>query len=105
MKCGLLTTFNLFWQLPQGHRVVILTSMERVIKESLTSLDKELAVDIIRLASDEMTKSKVSLLQSIIVSVKHVSMMGLYVMCDVLTCMYIHSFLKLYNFVLINRKR
>ncbi|XP_064639982.1 maestro heat-like repeat-containing protein family member 1 isoform X2 [Lineus longissimus] len=45
-------------KLPQGHRVCILSAMERIIKESIDNISEPLAIDIIKQASDELTKSK-----------------------------------------------
>ncbi|XP_064611998.1 maestro heat-like repeat-containing protein family member 1 [Liolophura sinensis] len=45
-------------KLSQGHRVVILQVMERIIKENLDSVDPSLSVDLIKQASEELTQSK-----------------------------------------------
>ncbi|XP_074645058.1 maestro heat-like repeat-containing protein family member 1 [Tubulanus polymorphus] len=45
-------------KLGQGHRVIILSTMEKIIKETLDEIKESLALDIITLASDELTKSK-----------------------------------------------
>lgn len=50
------------FQLSQGHRVVILQVMERIIKENLDSVDPSLSVDLIKQASEELTQSKVQTL-------------------------------------------
>ena len=47
-------------KLSTEHRVVILGCMERIIRQSIDDLDAELAVEIIKQASIELTKSKVS---------------------------------------------
>ena len=46
-------------QLSSGHRVVILSSMERIVRQSIDFLDQDLAVEIIRQTSAELTQSKV----------------------------------------------
>ena len=46
-------------QLPQGHRVLILASMESVLRETLADIDEPLAADIIKQAALELTQSKV----------------------------------------------
>ena len=48
------------FQLAQGHRVVILQSMEKIIKEKLDQIEKGLAESIIKQAAHELTQSKVS---------------------------------------------
>jgi 6-pyruvoyl-tetrahydropterin synthase len=48
-----------FVQLPSGHRVVILSSMERIIRQTIEEIDQELALDIIKQSSAELTHSKV----------------------------------------------
>ncbi|KAJ8303306.1 hypothetical protein KUTeg_019702 [Tegillarca granosa] len=45
-------------KLTQGHRVVLLQCMERIIKEKLEEIDSSLAADIIQQASLELTMSK-----------------------------------------------
>ncbi|GCC19706.1 hypothetical protein chiPu_0021132 [Chiloscyllium punctatum] len=45
-------------KLLQGHRVIILHTMEAIIKETISQLDQSLAKMIISLASDEMTRMK-----------------------------------------------
>ncbi|XP_072169220.1 maestro heat-like repeat-containing protein family member 1 [Diadema setosum] len=45
-------------KLPKDHRTVILQTMERVLKESPTNFPGAQAIDLIKLASDEMTASK-----------------------------------------------
>ncbi|CAN0069578.1 unnamed protein product [Lampetra fluviatilis] len=45
-------------KLPQGHRVVILLSMELIIKDTLHQLSEPLARSIVALTSEEMTRSK-----------------------------------------------
>ena len=49
----------MYLQLPQGHRVVLLQTMERIIKEKLDDVDTGLAVDMIKQAAMELTASKV----------------------------------------------
>ena len=39
---------------------MILNSIERIAKETLESLDSSMAIDLIQLASQELTQSKVS---------------------------------------------
>ena len=48
-----------FIQLAQGHRIVILQCMEKIIKEKLDDIDKSLAESIIKQATHELTQSKV----------------------------------------------
>ena len=48
-----------FFQLPIGHRVVILTCVEKILKESLGQVEASLAETIIKQASHELTNSKV----------------------------------------------
>ncbi|KAK7500196.1 hypothetical protein BaRGS_00008419, partial [Batillaria attramentaria] len=45
-------------KLSLDHRIVILNSIERIVKETLDSIDARLAVDLIQLASQELTQSK-----------------------------------------------
>lgn len=45
-------------KLAQGHRVAILQCMERIIHEELEELDKDLAINLIKQASEELTESK-----------------------------------------------
>ncbi|KAL3859489.1 hypothetical protein ACJMK2_009708 [Sinanodonta woodiana] len=45
-------------KLAQGHRVVILQCVERIVKETLDVIDLGLAVDLIKQASSELTQSK-----------------------------------------------
>ncbi|XP_048473537.1 maestro heat-like repeat-containing protein family member 1 [Rhincodon typus] len=45
-------------KLLQGHRIVILHTMEAIVKETISQLDQPLAKMIISLASEEMTKLK-----------------------------------------------
>lgn len=45
-------------RLAQGHRVVILQCMEKIIKEKLDEIDKDLAASIIKQAAHELTQSK-----------------------------------------------
>ena len=52
--------FSAFSQLTTGHRVVILTCIERILKETLDQLEKDLAETVIKQASFELTSSKVS---------------------------------------------
>ena len=47
-------------QLSLDHRIVILNSIERIAQETLEDLDARMAVDLIQLASQELTQSKVS---------------------------------------------
>lgn len=49
-----------FPQLAQGHRVVILNCMEKIIQEKLEDIDRELATQIVKQASYELTQEKVS---------------------------------------------
>ena len=55
------------FQLGQGHRTVILSCMERVVKESSESLDKTDVIAIIKQASNELTASKVSHAMSVLI--------------------------------------
>ena len=48
------------FQLIQGHRIVLLDMMKRIIKDSDDALDIDLSKELIQLASSELTKSKVS---------------------------------------------
>ncbi len=48
-------------QLTVGHRIVILTGVERILKGTLDQVDITLAESIIKQASFEMTSSKVSI--------------------------------------------
>ena len=50
------------FQLPMGHRVVILNTIEKVVGVSIDTLSKSLAVDLIKQASEELTHSKVWIL-------------------------------------------
>ncbi|KAL4234897.1 Mroh1p [Mactra antiquata] len=45
-------------KLAQGHRVVILQCMEKIIHEELETFDKDLAVNLVKQASQELTESK-----------------------------------------------
>ncbi|XP_077869460.1 maestro heat-like repeat-containing protein family member 1 [Saccoglossus kowalevskii] len=45
-------------KLPIGHRVVILNAMERIVKETIDEIEAPLAVDLVNLASEEMTHNK-----------------------------------------------
>lgn len=45
-------------KLAQGHRVVILQCMERIVHEELENLDKTLAINLVKQASEELTESK-----------------------------------------------
>ncbi|XP_043547011.1 maestro heat-like repeat-containing protein family member 1 [Chiloscyllium plagiosum] len=45
-------------KLLQGHRVIVLHTMEAIVKETISQLDQSLAKMIISLASDEMTRMK-----------------------------------------------
>lgn len=45
-------------QLVSGHRVVILSAMERVIRAKIAEIDEQLAVDVIQQSSAELTQSK-----------------------------------------------
>ena len=47
-------------QLTSGHRTVILSAMEKIIKQKIDEIDNELTLDTIRQASAELTASKVS---------------------------------------------
>jgi hypothetical protein len=49
----------MFVQLSTGHRVVLLSAMERIIRQNMDEIDQELAVDIIKQSSTELTQSKV----------------------------------------------
>jgi len=48
------------FQLTSGHRTVILSAMERIIKQKMDEIDNELMLDTIRRASAELTQSKVT---------------------------------------------
>ncbi|XP_076448959.1 maestro heat-like repeat-containing protein family member 1 isoform X1 [Babylonia areolata] len=45
-------------KLSLDHRIVILNCIERIVKETLDALDARMAVDLIQLASQELTQSK-----------------------------------------------
>ncbi|XP_043923633.1 maestro heat-like repeat-containing protein family member 1 isoform X2 [Protopterus annectens] len=45
-------------KLAQGHRIIILQTMETVVKDKINNIDQVCAKNVISLASDEMTKSK-----------------------------------------------
>jgi len=51
-------------QLTSGHRAVILSAMEKVIKQKMDEVDRELTLDTIRQASAELTMSKVTVFYS-----------------------------------------
>lgn len=53
------THIAVFMQLSTGHRVVILSSMERIIRQTIDEIDQELALDMIKQSSVELTHSKV----------------------------------------------
>lgn len=46
-------------QLTSGHRTVILSAMEKIIKQKMDEIDRELTLDTIKQASAELTMSKV----------------------------------------------
>jgi len=47
-------------QLSSGHRTVILSAMEKIIKHKIDEIDSELTLDTIKQASAELTMSKVT---------------------------------------------
>ena len=51
----------MFKQLNTGHRVVLLQAASRVLKDSLEKLPLELAKQMVKLASSELTRTKVDL--------------------------------------------
>ena len=53
--------FIMFKQLNTGHRVVLLQAASRVLKDSLEKLPLELAKQMVKLASSELTRTKVDL--------------------------------------------
>ena len=53
-------TFNHnYFQLAQGHRIVILNAMEAIVQDNGAEIDKPLAVEIIKQALVELLGSKV----------------------------------------------
>ena len=48
------------FQLSQGHRIVVLASMEAVLKDSGGDIDADLAKDVTRTAVQELVAAKVS---------------------------------------------
>jgi len=46
-------------QLAQGHRVVILQVIEKIVHEKLEVIDKQLAVSLVKQASRELTQETV----------------------------------------------
>jgi len=49
-------------QLTSGHRTVILSAMEKIVKQKIDEVDNELVLDTIRQASAELTVSKVTVI-------------------------------------------
>ena len=47
-------------QLSAGHRTVILSAMQKIIKHKIDEIDNELTLDTIKQASAELTMSKVT---------------------------------------------
>jgi len=49
-------------QLASGHRAVILSAMEKIIKQKIDEIDNDLVQDTIKQSSAELTMSKVKVL-------------------------------------------
>ena len=59
-------------QLQKDHRVVILQTMDNVAKESLDQIPLHHALDLIKLASDELTATKVGQLDFMVNSLRSI---------------------------------
>lgn len=64
---GITHTFkSIYWQLSLEHRIIILNTVERIVKETLDSVDLNLASNLIKQASSELTQSKVTFIFSLL---------------------------------------
>jgi len=57
-------------QLTSGHRTLILSAMEKIIKQKMDIIDGDLTLDTVKQASAELTMSKVTVLYFLFVVIR-----------------------------------
>ena len=66
LKCEYIWLIVFLPQLPRGHRVIILTLLERVTKEHIQNIPESLANELVTLGSAELTASQVSVAEIVL---------------------------------------